>query len=132
MAEVQPLADLAVRQARGRHLGDLDLLRRELVARLVRTAAHGLARRSELLPGALRPRRDAECLECLAGGAQRGARLGHAAAAAQPLPVGEQHARAHQRPGREVAAQASLIEGFRGFVVCEQRVGEVERDVELR
>ena len=89
MREKQSLADLAVRQPLRRELGDLQLLRGQLIARLGRAAAAALARRAQLAPRLLAPRRAPERVEGVARGPQDGARLGDPAVAPQPLAVGE-------------------------------------------
>ena len=108
MGEVEPLADLAVGQARGGHLGDLQLLRRELVARVGRAAAARLARRRAAPAARARPTGSTpSASNASRARAQRRARVGRAALPAQPRAVGEQQPRArcsgHCAPGRPPA-----------------------------
>ena len=111
--EVELLADLAVREPLARHLRDLQLLRRQLVARVGRAAAAALARRPQLLPRALAPRDDAERVERVAGGAQRRPRLRDPAVAAQPRAERELQPRAGERPAREVGVERRRVQGRR-------------------
>jgi len=62
----QPLADLLVGEPCRRQLGDLKLLRRQLVACFWCTAATRLARGSQFLPGSLAPGNGAEGIERVA------------------------------------------------------------------
>ena len=103
--EVELLADLAVGEPLGRQLGDLQLLRRELIAGVgPRRRLHSPEARSS---GArARPRREAERIERVARGAQRRARLGDPPLAAQPGAERELQARAQEGPARRSASSA--------------------------
>src|SRR5207244_3847840 len=70
MREVEALADLAVREALRRKLGDLQFLRGELIARVWDATSAPLARRTQLAARLLAPRRTPERVEGVARGAQ--------------------------------------------------------------
>jgi len=69
--EEQALSDLAVRQAFGRELSDLELLGGETLSGVGCSANDSLASRSQLLSGALAPCRCAEDVEQLDALSQR-------------------------------------------------------------
>src|SRR4051794_30150216 len=71
--EVEPLPDLAVREALCRELRDLQLLCGQLVARLGDATSAPLAGRAQLAPRLLPPRHAAQGVEPIARGAQDGA-----------------------------------------------------------
>jgi acetyl esterase/lipase len=85
----QALGDLAVGESFRRHLGDLQLLRRELVARVGTPSPCRFACGAELLVGALRPVRRAEGVEHVASLAEGRARIREATAPTQPGTVGD-------------------------------------------
>ena len=66
--EEEPLSDLGVREAAGRELGDLQLLRRELIKGPRHAPDARLAAGPQLLPGTLGPRDGAESVEEVARG----------------------------------------------------------------
>src|SRR3954447_9315602 len=68
--EEQPLADLAVRESAGRKLGDLELLRRQLITRFRQAAPAALPRRTQLASRLLAPRCAPERVEGLTRGPQ--------------------------------------------------------------
>ena len=72
MREIEPLSDLAVGQAFRGQLGNLQLLRRQLVARLRDTPAAALPGRAELGARLFAPRRAAQRVERVARGTQDG------------------------------------------------------------
>src|SRR3954447_26194921 len=73
MREVEPLPDLAVREALCRELGDLQLLCGQLVARLRDATPASLAGGAQLASRLLPPRHAAKGVEAVARGAQNGA-----------------------------------------------------------
>ena len=111
MGQVQPLADLAVRQALRRELCDLQLLRGELVARRGNAAPAPFTRRAQFAPRVLAPPLAAKRVEGVARGTQNGARLGDPPLASQPLAICELDPGALERPSGEVARQR-LIEAL--------------------
>src|SRR3954454_21743272 len=86
-AEEELRADLGVRAPVAREPRDLVLLRRQLVARVVAALAHLLARRQQLVPGALGKPVRAHREQHLARDPQLLARVDPPPRAAQPLPV---------------------------------------------
>src|SRR4249920_3579040 len=86
-AEEELCAYLRVREADPGEPGDLLLLRRELVARLVATLAHLLARCDQLAASALCERLHPDRDEHVVGRAQLLSRVETSPLAAQPLPV---------------------------------------------
>jgi hypothetical protein len=100
--EVQALSDVTVGQTLRRQLGDLQLLRRELVSRLCRRTAAALTGCTELTPRLIGPCRAIEGVEAVAGGAQRPPGFGDLTPAPQPAALGQQQAGALERPGAEI------------------------------
>ena len=86
-AEEQPGADLRIGKSVASELGDLPLVRRELIACLDLALAHLLAGGEQLAAGALRERLHADRDEHLVGGSQLLARILTPALAPQPLAV---------------------------------------------
>src|SRR4051794_31580202 len=87
--DVELLCDLAVREALGGELRDLELLCGELVAGGGIAATARLAGCAEFSPGPIAPGSAAQCVKAVAGGAQRRPRVGDPSPAAQPFPVRE-------------------------------------------
>ena len=86
-AEEEPRPDLRVREPVAGQLGDLVLLRGQIVVRLDGPFADPLARRQKLLLCALGERLHANRVELVVAGAELGARVDPAILAAQPLAV---------------------------------------------
>ena len=88
MGEIEPLADLAVREALGRQLRDLELLGAQLGPRLGNAPARTLAGGPQLASRALGEPPQAEGVEDAGGLAQRSARIGNDDLAAPGISVG--------------------------------------------
>src|ERR1700729_4284548 len=114
MREVQALADLAVRQTLSRKLGDLQLLSGQLIAGLDDATAAPFATRAQLLPRLVAPWRAPQCVEGVARGTQRAARLRDTAVTSQPLAVRELNPSALERPPCQIARQR-LLEPLAGL-----------------
>ena len=121
-ADEQLRADLRVREPVAGQPGDLCLLRRQLVARVVRPLAHGLAGGQQLATGALGEPLRPDAAEHLVGGAQLLAGVDAPVLAAQPFAVQEpgagevDHAAAAGEPLDRLA-----VERLRVVVLAQQR-----------
>ena len=98
VGEVEPFADLPVREAFGRQLGDLELLWAQLGPRFGNASACALAGGAQLAEGAVGIASLAEGVEGLGGLTERYARVDVSPLPAQPLPVGELRACRVERP----------------------------------
>ena len=85
--EEQPRTDLRVRKPVAGQMGDLPLLRGQIIARLNRPLAHRLAGRPRLAAGALGERLHADRYELVVRGAELGPRVDPAMLASQPLAI---------------------------------------------
>src|ERR1700754_1717219 len=113
VGQVEALADLAVGQTVGRKLGDVQLVRGQLVAG-VRTAPRAaLACRAQLVAGTFAPRDDAERVEGLTGRTQVWSRVRRPTLSPQPLAVRELCPRTLERPARGCRAQRLLVQLLR-------------------
>src|SRR5262249_56857334 len=112
-------ADLRVRAAGEREAGDVLLVRREVVARVVAALARRLAGGQQLVPGALGEAVGAGRLEQLARGAQVLAGIRPPALAAQPLAV--QQVRAGELQAQARAPEALDRVAVVALGVTEQR-----------
>src|SRR4051794_41735599 len=92
MREVEPPPDLAVGESLRRELRDLQLLRRELVARLGLPPAAPLARGAQLAPRLGAPRGASQRVEGVAGRPQGRPRFSDLTATPEPPAVGEEQA----------------------------------------
>ncbi len=119
MGEVEPLADLAVRQTGGGERGDLEFLGAEPVPRGRRPVRTALACGPQQPAGVVTPVRGAEAVEDVPGLAQRCPGLDGTAPAAQPVTVGEKQPGAVGRPPARVARQG-LREAELGAVVVRE------------
>jgi len=84
VGQKQALADLSIRQPRGRELCDLELLGGESIARIRCSVADCHPCRSELLPGTFAPLRSAQGVEPLDALTQQFPRISYASLSAQP------------------------------------------------
>src|SRR5262249_39637892 len=100
--EVEPLPDLAVRQALRRKLGDLQFLRRQLIARLGQASTAALPRGAHLPSRLLAPSRAPECVERVPRGPQHAPGFGDTPVPSEPLSVCELKPRPLKRPARQV------------------------------
>src|SRR4051812_23176662 len=98
MRQVELLADLAVRQPVGGHLGYLERLRRELVARVGCPPVAALTGGSELLPCTIAPRQCSDRVEQRARGSEHVPGFDDTALASQPDSERELQAAAVERP----------------------------------
>src|SRR5262249_36540305 len=120
-AEEELRADLGIRQPVPGEPGDLLLLRRELVPRVVAAPAHLLASRKKLVPGPLRESLGSHRHECLVCVPELLAGVRTAVLTAQPFAVeqlgpGEVRAEA----GSPKAVDCLAIEGFGNLTVRQQ------------
>src|SRR6266851_281701 len=119
--EEQAFADLAVRQPIGRELSDLELLGGEAIAGVRCSATDCLARRSQLLSGALAPGRRAERIEQFDALTQRRPRVGATPLPAQPAAERKQRSRMQERIGRVILRKSDREQPFRLSVVGQER-----------
>src|SRR5258708_38214368 len=89
VGQIKSLADLAVAQAFGGHLGDLQFLRGELIARLGGPWPTLFPGGTQLLPRTFGPRDHAESVESLTGGAHGRACSNVLPLLVEPLAVGK-------------------------------------------
>src|SRR4051794_35081813 len=82
----------------GSELGDVQLLRGQILPNLRGPALACLARRSQFFSRAITPGRGAKCVKNIARLAQRGPRIGGATLPAQPGAVREQETPSQERP----------------------------------
>src|SRR2546423_9555895 len=100
MREIELLPDFPIREALGRELGDLELLRRQLSPASGHAAANSFARGPQLSASPLRVPQQAESVERLGCLTKRRTRLRQAPVPPQPDPVGELRACDVERPLR--------------------------------
>jgi hypothetical protein len=126
----QLLTDLTVGESLGRQLGDLQLLRRQLIAGFRHATAARLTGRAQLAAGLVAPRLAAERVEGVARGAQQVPRIGDPPPPSQPLTESELRAGALERPAREIGAERRPEPLLCLGVVGKQRAGviQAERD----
>src|ERR1700729_2506417 len=90
------------------------------------------ARRAQLAPRLVAPRRASECVECVARGAQDGACLGDAAVASEPLAIRELEPSALEGPPCQIARQRLLEPFARLCLLREQRVRMLQAQLDPR
>src|SRR5262245_19478623 len=122
VGEIEPLADLAVREALGRQLRDLELLRAQLGPRLGNAAARTLAGGAQLATRALREAPEAEGVEDPRGLAERCPRIRAASLPAQPPSVRKLRAGGVERPPHGARRHRELEALLGGRAVGEQRI----------
>src|SRR5215831_1298963 len=98
--EIKPLADLSVREACGRQLRDLELLRAQLGPRLGNATARALAGGTHLATRALGKAPQPKGVEDAGGLAKRCTRIQGPSLPAQPPSVRELRTRCVERPAR--------------------------------
>ena len=132
VGEVQPLTDLPVRQPASGHLRDLQLLRRELVARVGRALPAALSGRPQFPARTLAPVVHPERVERIPRSAQWRARLGHPPPAAKPLAERKLKSRSVERPPGEIRGERVAEERLGVGLSPEEWTGVEERNVEPR
>ncbi len=128
--ELKP--DLAIAEAIGSHLSDLELLRGELVARLGDAAAARFPRCAQFLPRPPAPWRGAKSIKSLAGGSQRHTGIGHSPSPSKPGPICELRPGPRERPSAQVSTKCNLEESLRVVVVGQERSRMSQADVKRR
>src|SRR5215207_624670 len=101
----QLLTDLTIREPLGRQLGDLQLLRCQLIAGFRYATPARLTRGAQLAAGLVAPRSAAERVEGVARGAQRTPRVGDSPPTPQPLTESKLSAGALERPAGEIGGE---------------------------
>jgi transposase len=124
--EIEPLADLPVREPFGGELGDLQLLRGQRHPLLGPEGGPALAGGAQLRQGPLGPGEQPVGLADLVRVPQWRPRLGDAAPAAQPRAVLEQQARPVERPAHQVGLERAA-ELPLGVVLAGQQRARVEQ-----
>src|SRR5262245_6480379 len=96
--QIEPRPDDLVRMPLGSELGDVQLLRGQVLPNLRGPTKACLARCSQFFSRSITPGRGAECVENITSLAQRSTRIGGATLSAQPGAIGEQETPSQEGP----------------------------------